>query len=108
MKKLTRKGTWFYDCTTEKPVYLVKVDFDYWYEIGKAGGQLEEDEKEELNEEGFLYHACFRCNPIKEPVWIDSPGYKTEKEAMDWAQSKSPSPINWNPKADPVASGQRR
>jgi len=108
MKETIREGTWLYDESVEKPVFLVKADFDFWYEIGKADGQLEENEKEELNEDGFLYYICFRSDPNAEPGWLDSPGHKTEKEAMDWAQSKSPSPINWNPMSEPVASGQRR
>jgi hypothetical protein len=49
-REIVRKGEWLYDGCVPKPVYAVKLNYDFWYEIAKADGTLEPDEEPELGD----------------------------------------------------------
>ena len=68
--KIVQTGSWLYDDTVEMPVDVVALDYDWWYELAKADGQLEESEvPEALGSDGFLYYARFqRSGERNEPT----------------------------------------
>ena len=84
------QGTWLYDGAAEKPVAIISLPFDYWYELGKADDQLEPgEEPNPLGPLGVLYYASF--------TFIDSAGYLTIGEAKEAAQARLSAPIHWRP-----------
>lgn len=93
--RVVRTGVWLYDGTVERPVYIVELDYDFWYEITKADGMLESGEKPVLNSEGVQYYVCFWEVPAEPPIWVDSIGHHSIELASERAQSKVPSQISW-------------
>lgn len=67
---------------------------DYWYDLAKADGVLDPEEKPQLNAEGFLYYVRF--GEDGESPFPISQGFKSFKDAVRWAENKAPSPISWN------------
>ena len=57
--ELVATGTWLYDGTVEMPVYVVRLDYDFWYELGVADDELGPDEVPELNSDGHLFYVQF-------------------------------------------------
>ena len=94
---ILRTGIWLYDGSIEKPVDIIGLDYDFWYELGKADELLEPGEEPEgLSPEGLLYYVRFRCaGDTTEPTSVDSPGRVTIEAAMRDAQDKVPKPILW-------------
>jgi len=95
--RIIKAGTWLYNNEVARPVDIIALDYDFWYELGKADEQLETgEEPEPLSPEGFLYYARFqRAGETSEPTWVDSPGRRTIDAAMNDAQEKVPRPISW-------------
>lgn len=95
--QIVRTGTWLYDGTSEMPVDVVGLPYDFWYEIGRANGELQPGETpQEGDADGFLYHLRFtRAGSTTEPTWVDSQAHTTVEEAMATAGLKAPSPIRW-------------
>jgi hypothetical protein len=93
--RVARSGTWLYDGSVPRPVHIVELDYDFWYEIAKADGMVEPGEKPDLNPQGLRYYVCFREVPRQAPIWVDSPGHYSIGQACEHAQSKVPSPISW-------------
>ena len=59
--RIVRSGTWMYDDCVAMPVDIIGLDYDWWYELGKADDQLEPgEEPESLSATGFLYYARFQ------------------------------------------------
>lgn len=101
MRELIREGVWLYNKTSLRPVYIIRADSDFWYEKKEADGLLEEDDKPELNEEGWLYYLCYKSHPNETPQWVDSIGHKSLEEAIAHAESKFPALISWNEPTNP-------
>jgi len=97
---VVRSGTWLYDESVPRPVYLVQLDYDFWYEVAKADGMLQPNEQADLNADGVLYYVCFRDVPPEPPIWVDSPGFASLELAAGHAQARVPSPITWASRAD--------
>ncbi|CAM4298926.1 MULTISPECIES: hypothetical protein [Alteromonadales] len=95
---IVESGIWFYANSIEKPVDIISLNYDWWFELAKADDQLEPDEKPEpLNQLGVLYYVRFKhATESDEPTWPDSVGCQTIEEAKKIAQSKSPSQIVWS------------
>ena len=53
-------GSWVYDGIAESPVWIVRADFDFWYELAAADGELEPGETPQLNDDGVTYYVAFR------------------------------------------------
>jgi hypothetical protein len=100
--KVVETGIWSYDNMVEMPVDIVALDYDWWYELAKADGQLEDGEKPvDPGNDGFLYYARFqRAGEPDEPTWVDSDGHKTSAEAMKAAQIKVAGKIVWSDSSD--------
>lgn len=98
MLKIVRSGSWLYDNSARSPVDIVALDYDFWYEIGKADDQLESGEEPcPLGDGGHLYYVRFRnAGSVAEPTWVDSQSHLTVKEAIATAQERSPTPIEWS------------
>lgn len=94
MQKIVASGEWLYDGSASMPVHVVKQDYDFWYEIGKADDQLEPDETPQLNAEGVAYYILYG-NKGERPWWVDSHGFETVEAAREWAEAELPSPVRW-------------
>ena len=57
------RGKWLYDNSVYKPVQVFVIDYDYYYEIAKADGQLETGEEPVLNEAGEMYMIKWNDDP---------------------------------------------
>lgn len=95
--KIVQTGFWLYDGDVETPVDIVALNSDWWYELAKANGQLDEGElPKDSDSDGFLYYARFRnAGHLEEPTLVDSLGHTTSAEAMEAAQEKVVGPITW-------------
>lgn len=94
-REIVRQGRWLYDGTVFQPVTIVRLNYDFWYEIVRADGLGEPGDEPELNAEGFQYYLCFQSDPTAHPGWVDSVGFDSVEAASQWANSKVPSPIEW-------------
>lgn len=94
---IVRSGTWMYDDCVAMPVDIVGLDFDFWYEIGKADNDLEPGEEPgPFSAEGFLYYARFRhAGEYSLPTWVESLGHRTIDAAMNDAVAKVPGEVLW-------------
>lgn len=95
---IVRHGRWLYDNSVSLPVDIVSLNYDFWYEIGKADDQLKPGElPQPMNELGVLYYYRFRrAGDMTTPTWPDSAGYSEIEQAMLAAQEKAPSAIQWS------------
>ena len=80
------------------PVYVVRQDYDFWYEVAKADDRLEPGEVPHLNESGVAYYVLF-SDKGERPWWVDSHSFETADVARQWAESKLPSSVRWEPGA---------
>lgn len=96
IQRIIAEGEWLYDGITPSPVRVIEQDYDFWYEIGKADGDLEAWEKPELNEKGLLYYVTFKqCENIERPWWVESQGFKSIQLAKQFAEAKVQGEIKW-------------
>jgi len=88
--RIVRIGTWLYDGAVEKPVDIVALDYDWWFSLTEADGQLEEGESpQSLGPDGCLYYVRFqRALEPAEPTWVDSPGHATLAASLAKAETK--------------------
>ncbi|WP_028050290.1 hypothetical protein [Cellulomonas sp. URHD0024] len=95
---IVRSGRWLYDDTVEKPVDIVGLPYDFWFELGKADEQLEPGETPTTPGEcGLLFYVRVRhAGETSTPTWPDSAGYATINEAMHAAEGRAPTAIIWN------------
>ncbi len=103
--RIVKTGTWLYDGTIERPVDIIALDFDWWYEMAKADGILDADEAPmKLGHEGYLYYVRYqRAAETTEPTWVDSPGHQEVEQAMHFAEKKVIGGITWNENTDESA-----
>ena len=82
---------------TDTGAHLVRIPYDYWYELGKADDNLEPDEEPELGPDGFGYYIIWGENPLGWNIsGVSSPTMKTPEEARTWANHKAKSKVEWN------------
>ena len=96
--RIVRTGTWLYDGTAPRPVDIVALDYDWWYELEKADGTLGPAEQPlKPDAQGWIYYVRFR-NALErsEPTSVDSPGHGSIAQAIAEAESKLHEPIHWN------------
>ena len=96
--EIQRTGRWLYGDTTYLPVDIISLDSDFWYEMAKVEDQLEPDEEPQpMNSEGVLYYYRFRrAGESTATTWVDSGGFAAIEDAMNAAQDRAPSPIQWD------------
>ncbi|GAB2724617.1 hypothetical protein ACX801_15125 [Arthrobacter bambusae] len=80
-----------------KPVDVVGLPYDFWYELARVDEQLEPGETAlPLSDEGLLFYVRFRhAGESAEPTWPDSAGFETIDAAIRSAEARVPSPIVW-------------
>jgi hypothetical protein len=90
-------GWWMYDGTVPTPVRVVMLDYDFWYAVGEADGDLDRDEAPQLNPDGRLYYVRHRPGwpDGDQRFWPDSPGFPTLAEAVAAAESAISGPVRW-------------
>jgi hypothetical protein len=93
-----RTGIWLYDKVVKRAVRILRLNRDYWFDLAKADGLLDKDEEARLNEHGFLYYVRF--GEDGDSPFPMSEGFENCEEAMQWAETKAPSPIVWNAEDD--------
>ena len=95
--KIVCCGTWLYDGSVERPVDIVALNSDWWYELAKADDQLDEGEEPmPLGPDGTLYYARFqRAGEASLPTWVDTLGHQTLHAAMSAAELKVNGGITW-------------
>lgn len=96
--EIVRSGTWLYDGTAPRPVDIVALEFDFWYEIGRSDGHLEHGETPQpLGPDGCLYYVRFQhAGDSTTPTWVDGSGYASLAEAVEAAEASAPGPIRWH------------
>ena len=95
IQQIVATGSWLYAGTSEKPVYVIKQNYDYWFEMEKADGELEAGEKPELNDDGQIYYVRF--NTLGNKPWsVAYRGCKSLDEAKTFASEKANGPIKWD------------
>ena len=97
--KIVRNGSWCYSGSVDKPVDIVGLAYDFWFELAKADEILELGETPQpLGQDGLLYYVRFKhAGELTTPTWPDSAGYSTIKSAMKAAEERTPGAITWNP-----------
>jgi hypothetical protein len=85
---------WLYDNLIQRPVRIHRLSWDYWFELTKADGLLDEGEGPQLNEHGHLYYVQFGDDG--EQVFPMSVGFMSCDDATEWAESRVPAPIRWS------------
>lgn len=93
-KEIVASGSWLSGGSAESPVWIVRADFDFWYEVAAADGDLEPGEKPELNDEGASYYVVFGP-PRDGKFWPDGGGHRSVEEAQQAAEAKVPTAIRW-------------
>lgn len=88
-------GSWLYANTAPMPVLVVRLDYDFWYEIAKEEGTLEEGETPHLDERGQAYYVSYREPCGDRSFWPDSGPHLSISEAKVAAESRLPSPVTW-------------
>ncbi|MFY0641243.1 MAG: hypothetical protein JXR16_09370 [Bermanella sp.] len=94
---IVKSGVWLYDNTVEKPVDIVSLDYDWWYEMALEEGDLEKGEKPgPFDKNGLIYYVRFQYAGVTKKVgWVDSIGHFDLSAAVREAEIKSPSGIRW-------------
>ncbi|MBL7257954.1 hypothetical protein [Paractinoplanes lichenicola] len=90
-------GRWLYDGTAPMTVRIVRLDYDFWYAVGEANGDLDPDESPRLNADGYLFYVRHRpgWSDESEHFWPDSQGFATLEEAIAAAESAVPTAVTW-------------
>ena len=96
--KIVKKGTWLYGDSVRKPVDIIALDFDWWYDmVKKEGGQDEGEEPMPLGKQGYIYYVRFKsAGETEHPTWVDSGGDRELNDAIKLAESKVVSKIKWD------------
>jgi len=94
---IVRRGRWLYADAVYRPVDIIGMPYDFWFELGRADGQLEPGgTPQPLGEAGLLFYVRFKhAGETAEPTWPDSAGYTTIGRAIVAAEEKAPSEIVW-------------
>jgi hypothetical protein len=94
-RKIVARGSWRYADSVSKPVFVVRLGFDFWYEMARDEGTLEADDEPCLDEHGHAYYVSFHGFRQNGSFWPDSGAHRSLDEAKAAAQSRVPSPISW-------------
>jgi hypothetical protein len=94
-RTIVATGSWLYDGTLPKPVYIVRLNWDHWFEIGKIDGTLEPWERPRVDVDGCAYYVSFHGIHPDGSFWPDSIGHDSIAGAKANAEERCPSPIEW-------------
>ena len=86
-QRVVCEGIWFFPGDeAPAPVFVVEQNYDFWYLIDRRAPAL--------NADGLVYYILFNP-PVERPWWVDSPGFGSAREAMEWAEGIVTGPIAW-------------
>ncbi|MEV0465664.1 hypothetical protein AB0I30_29800 [Nocardia tengchongensis] len=94
-RDIVATGSWLYDDVVLMPVFVVRLDYDFWYEVAQEEDTLEAGEEPFLDSAGYAYYASFKGLRSDAPFWPDSGPHRSADEARIAAELKVPSPITW-------------
>jgi hypothetical protein len=94
--RVVAKGKWTYADSVSKPVFIVRTNYDFWYELAKEDGERDAGEVPNLNREGHAYYVSFRATQAGRRFWPDSGAHHSVGEAKATAEVKVPSSISWS------------
>ena len=95
--EIVKSGEWLYDGTSPYEVWIIKQNFEYWYEEGY-------DESERLNRDGFVFAVRYACNGV---VHVGTE-CMTLEEAVAAAELTIPQGIQWNDhRLQPLFGGRK-
>lgn len=96
MQTLVAAGEWLYDGDVPTAVAVVRLDYDFWYAIAEADGDLTPDERPSLNSDGHAYYIRFKPGWSEgKPFWPHGQGYMTVDDAKRAAESMVPGGVSW-------------
>jgi hypothetical protein len=96
VEEVVAVGEWLYDGAVPTPVRVVRLDYDFWYAVGKADGELAPDERPCLNGEGSAYYIRLKPGWSEgEPFWPGGQGYMSLDEAKRAAEQQVPGAVRW-------------
>jgi hypothetical protein len=93
--KVVAEGTWTYGGSTQKRVWIVEADYDFWHEVAAADRDLEPGEHPDLNIDGVTYYVAFKA-PAEGRFWPDRGGFRSQQDARRAAEDSSPSAVEWD------------
>jgi len=93
---IVARGSWTYGGVATKPVFIIATDYDFWFEVAKADGDLEPGEEPDLNAENRLYYLSFHGLRDNGTFWPDSVAYKSIEAARLAGESRVPTSIVWD------------
>ena len=93
-QELIQQGTWLYDGCAERPVYVIRQNYDYLYEMEKVDGEISSEDRPRLSH-GVIYYVRLRKIDGSSPWGVDSFGHDTLDEAKQWAVTTVGQPIQW-------------
>ena len=93
---IAASGSWSYGQTSKLPVYVIRLDYDWWHRLAEAGHELEAGERPDLNGDGYLFYVLFKEPPKDGSFWPDSIGFKSVGEAKEHASARVSSEIAWD------------
>jgi hypothetical protein len=96
MERTVAEGTWLYADSVPTVVRIVQLDYDFWFAVGEANGDLDPSEMPALNPDGYLYYVRNTPWSEGEPFWPDGPGRLSVEEAMAHAETSLPNPVAWS------------
>lgn len=83
--EIVQSGVWLYDNSVPTDVWIVKQNFEYWYEADFA------DSPEELDAEGHTFQVLF----VRTDRIIIGPARLSLAAAVDAAQERIKGKIDW-------------
>jgi hypothetical protein len=97
--EVVQSGTWLYDGGVEMEVWIIKQNFEFYYDEGF------EDEPEPLNPQGEIFQVAYvREGRVKSVA----NGRQSLKEAVLYAESSISQGIRWTNQSNKVLYGGRR
>lgn len=93
--KVVARGTYEYANTSPRPVAVVRVDHDHWYELAKADNDLEIGQVPVVDDEGHAFYVSYSDVREGETFLPDSRTHRTLGDAKFDAEERAPSQITW-------------
>lgn len=104
-REIVATGSWLYADVVPMPVFVVRLDYDFWYEVAREEGTLEAGQEPDLDSAGHAYYVTFRDLRDDAPFWPESGPHRSAEEARRSAESRVPSPITWQSGESIVTAG---
>ncbi len=96
MVEVVAVGEWLYAGGVLTAVRVVRLDYDFWFTVAEANGDLMPGERPLLNGEGSAYYLRYKPGWSEgEPFWPDSVGYMTADEAKQEADRRLSGGVRW-------------